>query len=99
MKRVQKHLLAATVLVIVGLGALLLDDVRRVAPLQTEVMDETSRAEATPSTSINSLEDKSKPASLESHENMTREKSMPVKIKQWGLNSWSRLRRKLRRLV
>jgi len=99
MKRFQKHLLAATVLMIVGLGALLLDDVRPVAPSQTAVMDETSRAEATHATSSNDAEDKSEPAIVESQKNMTREKSAPVKIKQWSLNSWSRLRRKLRRLV
>jgi hypothetical protein len=99
MKRFQKHLLAATGLMIVGLGALLLDDVRPVAPSQTAVIEETSSTEATHATSSHNAEDKSEPASIESQKSMTREKSVPVKIKQWGLNSWSRLRRKLRRLA
>ena len=99
MKRFQKHLLAAIMLMTVGLGVLLLNDVRPFAPSQTEFKDETSRTEATPVSSINNAEDKSKIASTESKTNITREKSMPVKIKQWGLNSWSRLRRRMRRLV
>jgi hypothetical protein len=82
-----------------GLGALLLDDVRPIVSLQTTIMDETSRTEAPPATFINNAEDKSQPASLESKADMTRGKYMPVKIRHWGLNSWSRLRRRFRRLV
>jgi hypothetical protein len=100
MKLFKKQLLVAILLLIVGLGLPLLNALRTVAPSQPTVMNEADRAAATRASSINHAEDETKPASLESRRNNpAHAKSVHGRIREWGLESWSRVRRKIRRLV
>jgi hypothetical protein len=100
MKAFKKQLLAAALLVTSGFGLTLLNGLRPDSrQQQPAVINETERVEtSTEDTAIQS-EDKSRLANVESKKNFAQEKSISVNIKRWGLNSWSRLRRGIRRLV
>jgi hypothetical protein len=99
MKSFQKQMLAAALLAALGLGLSLLNNLRPIAGSQPASIGEPDRNGITPAATdaTDKFEDKSQPANVESKKNMARARFAPGGIRQWGLESWSRLRHRLRR--
>ncbi|HEY0006900.1 MAG TPA: hypothetical protein VGB17_19120 [Pyrinomonadaceae bacterium] len=98
MKKFRNYLLAAAVFAVVGLAVSLFNAGRYSTPLGREVVDEHARAEAKAADG-NGADDKSSAKVIGPEKKIVREKSVSHRIKQWGLDSWSRVRRRVRRAV